>query len=76
MESIPDGLTYPDGSPTFLSTYEAWNLLIKMANESIDIGSFYWTLRGADFYNHSSAWQGKREIIKFFEIMSPNIKRY
>lgn len=29
-----------------------------MANESIDIGSFYWTLRGADFYNHSSAWQG------------------
>lgn len=59
VESIPEGLTYPDGSPTFLSTYEAWNLLIKMANESIDIGSFYWTLRGADFYNHSSAWQGE-----------------
>lgn len=30
-----------------------------MANESIDIGSFYWTLRAADFYNHSSAWQGE-----------------
>lgn len=58
VESIPEGLTYPDGSPTFLSTFEAWNLLLKMANESIDIGSFYWTLRGADLHNHSSAWQG------------------
>lgn len=23
VESIPEGLVYPDGSPTFLSTYEA-----------------------------------------------------
>lgn len=59
VESIPEGLSYPDGSPTFLSTYDAWNRLIEMANESIDIGSFYWTLRGDDFYNHSSAWQGE-----------------
>lgn len=30
-----------------------------MSTKSIDIGSFYWTLRGADFYNHSTAWQGE-----------------
>lgn len=30
-----------------------------MANKTIDIGSFYWTFRGADFYNHSTAWQGE-----------------
>lgn len=59
VESIPEGLVYPDGSPTFLSTYDAWNRLIKYANKTINIGSFYWTLRGADFYNHSSAWQGE-----------------
>lgn len=59
MESIPEGLVYPDGSPSFLSTYEAWNRLIKLASKTINIGSFYWTLRGADFYNHSSAWQGE-----------------
>lgn len=59
VESIPEGLNYTDGSPAFLSTYDAWNRLIDMANESIDIGSFYWTLRGRDFYNHSSAWQGE-----------------
>lgn len=57
VESIPEGLTYPEGSPSFLSTYDAWNILLDSANKSIDLGSFYWTLRGADFYNHSSAWQ-------------------
>lgn len=59
VESIPIGLDYPAGSPSFLSTYEAWDRLIKLANKTINIGSFYWTLRGADFYNHSTAWQGE-----------------
>lgn len=59
MESISEGMHFSDDSPTFTSTYEAWNNLIKMAERKIDIGSFYWSLRGADFYNHSSAWQGE-----------------
>lgn len=59
VESIPEGLNFTDGSPKFLSTFDAWKRLIDMANKTIDIGSFYWTLRGADFYNHSSAWQGE-----------------
>lgn len=59
MESIPEGMTFSDDSPSFTSTYDAWNNLIKMAERKIDIGSFYWSLRGADFYNHSSAWQGE-----------------
>lgn len=63
VESIPEGLTYPEGSPSFLSTYDAWNILIDSANKSIDLGSFYWTLRGADFYNHSSAWQVNMNFI-------------
>lgn len=59
VESIPEGLVYPPGSPSFISTYDAWKRLITMAKKTVDIGSFYWTLRGADFYNHSSAWQGE-----------------
>lgn len=59
VESIPEGLVFPDDSPKFQSTYEAWDRLIQMAKKSINIGSFYWTLRGADFYNHSTAWQGE-----------------
>lgn len=59
VESIPEGLIYPDGSPVFQSTYEAWIRLIELSNKTIDIGSFYWTLRGDETFNHSSAWQGE-----------------
>jgi len=48
VESIPIGLTYPDGSPKFLSTYEAWQQLLDSAKTSLDIASFYWTLKGED----------------------------
>lgn len=68
VESIPEGLDYPAGSPSFLSTFEAWNRLIKLAEKSINIGSFYWTLRGADSYNHSSAWQGEEIFDSLLEI--------
>lgn len=70
VESIPEGLIYPDGSPSFMSTFDAWNHLFDLANHSIDIGSFYWTLRGADFYNHTSAWQGEKIFEKFLAVGS------
>lgn len=59
VESIPEGLVYPKGSPSFMSTYDAWQTLIKSASKKIEIGSFYWSLRREDVYNHSSAWQGE-----------------
>ncbi|XP_065833347.1 5'-3' exonuclease PLD3-like isoform X2 [Oscarella lobularis] len=46
VESIPENLTFSPGSPTHLSTYNAWRYLIESARATIDIGSFYWTLRG------------------------------
>lgn len=45
VESIPEGLTYPNGSPSFPSTYDTWMDLIANAQSSIEIASFYWTLR-------------------------------
>lgn len=51
-----------------MSTYEAWTRLLDMANESIDVGSFYWTLRREDVFNHSSAWQGEKIFEKFLFI--------
>ena len=46
VESIPENLTYPDNSPVHLSTYNAWMTLLATAKQSVDIASYYWTLRG------------------------------
>ena len=46
VESTPENLTYPAGSPSHLSTYKAWMQLLTDAKETVDIASFYWTLRG------------------------------
>lgn len=48
MESIPDGLTYPNSTAVHPTTHDVWFDLIKLAQHSIEIGSFYWTLRSAD----------------------------
>ncbi|XP_050689368.1 5'-3' exonuclease PLD3-like isoform X2 [Eriocheir sinensis] len=48
VESIPDNLTYPHGSPSHPSTYEAWVTLLGAARESVDIAAFYWTLLNDD----------------------------
>lgn len=59
VESIPENLTYPAGSISHPSTYKALSKLIDKATHTIEIASFYWTLRRADIYNDSSAWQGE-----------------
>ena len=48
VESIPENLTYPSSAPSHLSTYRAWMNLLSAATESVDIASYYWTLRGTD----------------------------
>lgn len=47
-ESIPENLTFPEGSPKHISTYEAWKDLIGSAEKTIDIAAFYWSLRNED----------------------------
>lgn len=47
-----------------MSTFDAWNRLFALANSSIDISSFFWTLHATNF-NHTSAWQGKTIFEKF-----------
>ncbi|XP_052900595.1 5'-3' exonuclease PLD3-like [Anopheles moucheti] len=67
VESIPEGMTYPDDSPSFRTTFQAWMTLLELAQGTIEIGSFYWTLKGADVYNHSSAREGEMIFRKLFE---------
>ncbi|XP_013784651.1 phospholipase D3-like isoform X2 [Limulus polyphemus] len=60
VESIPENLTYTKGSPLHPSIFEGWLDLIEKAEKSIDIASFYWTLRGDDVVPDPSAWEGER----------------
>ena len=60
VESIPEGLIYDPDSPSFLSTFDAWDILIKKAKKTIFIGSFYWTLRSGEVANHSSSIYGDK----------------
>ncbi|CAG9802406.1 unnamed protein product [Chironomus riparius] len=60
VESIPEGLVYDPYSPSFMSTFDAWNILINETTESLNIGSFYWTLKSDEVYNHSSSIYGDK----------------
>ena len=46
VESIPENLTYSSGSPSHGSTYSSWLMLLKAASKTVDVASYYWTLRG------------------------------
>ncbi|XP_062921537.1 5'-3' exonuclease PLD4 isoform X3 [Mobula hypostoma] len=48
IETVPDGLVYAENATGYQSIYNSWMNLINMANSSLDIASFYWTLTGSD----------------------------
>lgn len=57
METVPNGLNYPANTQKFVSTYDAWTQLIKMAEKDINFGMYFWTLEDTDTYN-LTAWEG------------------
>ncbi|XP_030073670.1 5'-3' exonuclease PLD3 [Microcaecilia unicolor] len=48
VESIPEGMIYNESITSNPSIYQAWLNLIRSANSSMDIASFYWTLTNED----------------------------
>lgn len=64
VESIPDGLTYPNSTAVHPATHDVWFDLIKLAQHSIEIGSFYWTLRSADITPGDPSSQKGEEIFQ------------
>ncbi|KAH8240724.1 hypothetical protein KR026_004324 [Drosophila bipectinata] len=55
VESLPSSLNY--SHPRLRSTFEAWQLLLGKARNSLDIAAPHWTLRGLDV-NDSSTLPG------------------
>jgi len=65
VESIPEGLIYSEG-PIQPTIFDSWLKLIALAKSSIDIASFYWTLKGEDVIPHPSASQVYNIIIYLY----------
>ncbi|OQR75805.1 phospholipase D3-like [Tropilaelaps mercedesae] len=60
VESIPEGVEFPKGSPKHRTTHETWLDLISRAKSNINIASFYWTLRNKDVPpGDNSSWMGE-----------------
>ncbi|XP_052740919.1 5'-3' exonuclease PLD3 isoform X3 [Bicyclus anynana] len=59
VESIPEGHMYPPNS-THMRTKNAWLDLIDEAQSSIEIASYYWTLRFNEFYPYNSSVEGEQ----------------
>lgn len=64
VESIPIGLNYSNSSVIHRGTYQTWKELIESAQSTIEIGSYYWTLRREDIYPDDSA----KEVSSFLKI--------
>ena len=48
VESIPQNLTFPKGSPIHESTFEGWTSILQLARNQVNISAFYMTLNGSD----------------------------
>ncbi|KAL0880322.1 hypothetical protein ABMA27_002773 [Loxostege sticticalis] len=59
VESIPEGHMYPPNA-THLPTKNAWLDLIDEAQTSIEIASFYWSLRFNEEYPYNSSIEGEQ----------------
>lgn len=52
VESIPEGMTFSDGSVPNPSTFSTWMNLLGTVTRSLDIASFYWTMTNEDTRTH------------------------
>lgn len=57
VESIPEGLDFPNASTGNPSTSQAWLGLLAGAHSSLDIASFYWTLTNNDTHTQEPSAQ-------------------
>ncbi|XP_061453836.1 5'-3' exonuclease PLD3 isoform X2 [Rhineura floridana] len=74
VESIPEGLTYDDNSTANPSIFEAWMTLLGDAESTVDIASFYWSLRNEDTHTQDpSASQGEEILAELAKVPSRGI---
>ena len=75
VESIPENLTYAPGSPMHPSTFTGISEILELAEETIEIASFYWSMRSSDIPSpDGSSWQVKQNAwVTTFKILNLRI---
>ncbi|XP_074708696.1 5'-3' exonuclease PLD3-like [Strix uralensis] len=69
VESIPEGMTFSDGSVPNPSTFSTWMNLLGTVTRSLDIASFYWTMTNEDTRTHEpSAAQGEQILKELLQL--------
>ncbi|GCC35521.1 5'-3' exonuclease PLD3 isoform X2 [Chiloscyllium punctatum] len=69
VESIPEGMHFGPNSTVNPSIFEGWMKLLREAEKSIEISSFYWTMQNSDTHTlEPSANQGEEVLQKLKEV--------
>ncbi|XP_048378320.1 5'-3' exonuclease PLD3 isoform X1 [Stegostoma tigrinum] len=69
VESIPEGMHFGPNSTVNPSIFEGWMKLLREAEKSIEISSFYWTMQNKDTNtSEPSAYQGEEVLQKLQEV--------
>lgn len=60
VETIPIGMNYDNNTARHETIYDSWMDLIGMAQETIEIASLYWTMKGEDVIPDDSDKNGEQ----------------
>ncbi|XP_043113419.1 5'-3' exonuclease PLD3 [Puntigrus tetrazona] len=75
VESVPEGLRFPSGSPHLPSISDTWTNLLNGANRSVHIGAFYFTLRDSDLgLTEPSSVLGKKVFNQLKQLEPKGVK--
>ncbi|XP_057205870.1 5'-3' exonuclease PLD3 [Triplophysa rosa] len=75
VESLPEGVYFPSGSPHLPSISDAWTNLLNRANSSAHISAFYFTLRDSDLgLTEPSSAQGKEVFNQLKQLEPKGVK--
>ncbi|XP_046660069.1 5'-3' exonuclease PLD3-like isoform X2 [Homalodisca vitripennis] len=60
VESIPDGMSYRNGTTPYPSTFAVWSEMLAKATATIEIASYYWTLTDGTAGKFPTGVQGQQ----------------
>ncbi|KAM7023981.1 5'-3' exonuclease PLD4 isoform 2-T2 [Acridotheres tristis] len=77
VENVPYDLPFEINSTAAKPLYQAWMRLLDLAQEKVQVASYYWSLTGKDIgVNDSSSKQGEDILQRFERLLAANVSLY